>query len=327
MKKVALILICLVVNKLTLSQTQVYMQAQDLVKEQAQKLGTNCHLDSKRNIYIDDNKVIHIFIFEDGNLLEAGYPTTATEKNKYEVHIYYTKPTDKYRLEYTGGYTPTLNIENSVTNSFVGNKGTIYRIDFAIIGPFTNSVQLTVKKMGKDAKTYTNLISTTIQISKTIHVSIGSALIHTSLKNPGNIRKIPLPTGTDSTLIADDTHGRGMLTLFATFYPSGRNSLMMPEWTFKDRYGIIVGTSFSALSSNLADLYLGGSFDFAIAGSIVAGIHYGRRQMISGVNFKDFKFGESKFSGNLEDKKYMEWDCGFFIGIQVDSRVFKQIFK
>jgi hypothetical protein len=310
------------------SQSVYFEAAKDQAKADIVTIGNNCHYVASRNIYIDKNNVIHIFIFEDGNLLLAGYPTTATEKDKYQVHLYLKESNnDNYRMEYTGSYSPSLNIENSGLKAFV-RTAKIKSMDFAIIGPFTNSLQLNIKRLPKTSDTWVTLSTTTIQISKTIHVSIGSGLLYSSLKNPGNIRKVPITTaGNDSTLIADDVHGRGVVTLFATYFPWGRNNLMMPGWSFKERFGIVVGTSIASSSNNFGDLFVGASYDFSIGGSLVAGVHYGRRQEINGVDYNHFKFGESKFSGNLDDNKYMNWNAGFFLGVQIDSRIFSQLLK
>jgi hypothetical protein len=280
--------------------------------------------DGKRNIYYSNDETIHIFIYEDGNLLVAGYPTTATEKSKYQVHLYVNSSNrSNYLLEYTGSYVPTLNIQNK--NEVAAAAPTIVRVDFAIIGPFTSNLVLTIKKETNPG-TYQTLSSTTIQISKTIHASIGSGLIYSSLRDPENIRKVPY-SGSDSTLVADDINGRGLLTLMATFYPWGRNNLMLNSNRFKDRFGIVIGTSIGSGTSNFKNFFLGAQYDFSIGGSIVAGLHYGRRQKITGLDYNEFEFGKTIFTGNLEDKKYMQWDPGFFIGLQVDSRIFSQIFK
>lgn len=314
------------------AQSQIFIDAQNAAKAYVPTI-PGCHYDASKNIYIDNNKTIHIFLFEDGNLLLAGYPTTATEKSKFQLHLYVSAANiDKFLLEYTGSYSPVLNIENSnpaPAPAAVPGPGAPppapVRIDFAIIGPFTNTLVLTLKDMKAGDATYTTLTSTTVQISKTIYVSIGSGIVYSSLKNPSNIRKAPLADG-DSTLIADDPGGRGLLTLTATYYPWGRNNLMMPSWSFKDRFGVLIGTSIGGGASNFQNVFLGGQYDFAIGGSVVAGLHYGRRQKIVGVDYHNFKFGQTPFVGDLPTKEYMGWDAGLFIGVQLDSRVFSQLF-
>jgi len=179
--------------------------------------------------------------------------------------------------------------------------------------------------MSAGSGAYTTITTTTIKIAKTIHASIGAALLYTSLKNPSNIHKSALPDGQE-TLVADDVNGRGMLGIMATFYPWGRNNLLMPSWGFKDRFGIVAGTSVGAGNSNFSNALVGVQYDFSIGGSFLVGLHYGRRQRISGVNYKDFKFGETVFTGDIDEKKYSSWDPGIFFGIQIDSRIFSQIF-
>lgn len=272
-----------------------------------------------RNIYIDRQNTIHIFLYEDGNLLLGGYPSTATDRNKYRVHLYKRSAnTDNFLLDYAGTYTPTLNMPSA--NALVVNP--ITRLDFAILGPFTNSLQLTLKSQPAAGGSYTNVAITTIKIAKTIHASIGSGFLYTSLKNPSNIRKVPIIGGNDSTLLADDAEGKGILTLMATFYPWGRNNLMLASEDFKDRCGVVVGTTIGSGTSNFRDIIFGLQYDFTIGGSLVVGGHYGRRQKIDGVSYKDFDFGKTKFSGDLQPRLHNGWDLGFVIGLQADTRIF-----
>jgi hypothetical protein len=285
--------------------------------------------DPVRNIITDNNRTIHIFLYEDGNLLVGGYPTTATERDKFQVHLYVESTnSDEYLLEYTGTYSPSLNIQskNALVFVGVGIPPPPVPMHFAVLGPFTGNLQITVKHQTPTGS-YNAIASTTIVIAKTVHVSIGSGLIYSSLKNPDNIKKVPINGSTDSTLIADDVHGRGMLTIMATFYPGGRSNLFIPSKAFKDHFGITVGTAIAAGSSNFKDLFLGIQYDFAAGGSVVSGLHYGRRQMINDIDYKEFEFGETKFTGKLEDKLYKDWSPGFYIGVQVDSRIFSQLFK
>lgn len=312
----------------SIAQSAEYIQAQAEANNYV--VANRLHYHRDLNIYTGHNdSVIHIFMFEDGNLLLAGYPTTATEKSKFQVHLFVRNANrDPYILEYTGSYSPILNIQSANESSLVvrlaGQPPIINRMDFAILGPFTDSLILTVKKFS--GSIYNTLTSSTIKIAKTIYASIGSGIVYTSLKDPSNIRKVPLAAG-DSTLVADNARGRSLLTVMATFYPWGRNNLMMPSWSFKDRFGIVVGTTIGSQTSTFKNLLIGGQYDFSIGGSIVAGLHYGQRQKILGVDYDDFEFGKTKFSGDLESKKYTEGDIGVFVGVALDTRIFSQLFK
>lgn len=317
-----IVLVCLG-SQLSFSQSTAFIAAQAAANNFRTAQGFS-YIPS-RNIYTDKDHVIHIFIFEDGNLLLGGYPTTATERDKFQVHLFVTTGNnDKYLLEYAGTFAPTLNIQNENPLKAAAPAITPVQVDFAILGPFTNTLQVTLKRQ-KDGN-FNTISSTTISIAKTIHVSIGAGLLYTNLKNPKNIKTHVLQNG-DTTLIADDINGRGMLTLFATFYPGGRPNLLIPSHKFRDHFGVLVGTAINAGASSFQDLFLGGQYDFSAGGSIVAGAHYGRRLKIVDVSYRNFIFGESKFTGSLEEKEYMKWDLGFFVGIQVDNRIFAQLFK
>ncbi len=286
-------------------------------------------VDSKHNIITDASNTIHIFLFEDGNLLVKGFPTTATEKSKFQVHLYVrSSNADNYMVDYVGKYDPAFNIQGTNPNVIAAAgpaaPPTPQRIDFAVAGPFTGNVIITLKHF--TGGVYNAIVSSTIKIAKTIYASIGSGILYTTLKNPANIKTLTLPNG-DTTLVADDYRGRALLTVMATFYPWGRNDLLLPSWSLKDRFGIAVGTSIATGTGHFSDAFFGAQYDFAIGGSIVAGLHYGRVQRVSGIDLKDFTFGETKFTGDLEAKKYMSWEPGFFIGVQIDTRIFNQLFS
>jgi hypothetical protein len=290
---------------------------------------SNFTIDSKYNVITDANGVIHIFIFEDGNLLIQGFPTTATQKSKFQVHLYVkSSNADSYLVDYIGNYIPSFNVQgtngNVIASAGPGASPPPQRIDFAVAGPFTGNLVITLKHLTNG--NYNTLVSATIKIAKTIYASIGTGAVFTTLENPTNIKTLSLPSG-DTTLNADDKNGRALLTIMATFYPWGRNDLLLPSWQFKDRFGIVVGTSIANGTSHFSDMFFGGQYDFAIGGSIVTGLHYGRVQKISGIDLKHFSFGTSKFTGDLESKKYMTWLPGFFLGLQIDSRIFSQLFS
>jgi hypothetical protein len=339
-KKILLLAFFSTLAAYTFGQSAAFIVARTKAAAYVQANGLKYN--SKLNVYLGNNTaasgnsdIIHIFMFEDGNLLLAGYPTTATEKSKFQVHLFVQNTNaSSYLLEYTGSYAPVLNVQNSNANPAAIQPAApgpppppvINQLDFAVLGPFTNTLIVTLKQAPNPAGTYTTLTSTTIQIAKTIYASIGSGLVFTSLKSPGNIHTLRKPNG-DTTLIADDNKSRILLTLGATFYPWGRNNLMLPGWGFKDRFGIVVATTIGTGTSNFQNLLVGGQYDFSIGGSLMAGLHYGRRQMISGVDYSSFQFGQTKFTGDLAAKEYMQGDIGFFIGLQLDSRIFSQIFK
>jgi len=268
--------------------------------------------------------IIHIYMFEDGNLLLSGYPTTATEKSKFQLHLY-TESTnqDQYRLEIAGNYEPTLNIENA--SKFVGTRtaGVLASaIDFAEVGPFTSSATFTLKRVSATPEVINTSV---VKIAKTIHASIGTGLIVSWLKDPTNIRRFKLPTG-DSTLLADNPNGNASLTLMATLYPWGRNNLMLEGPNYKHHLGVVIGTNIASSSKNFRNFMFGLQYDFSLGGSFVAGIEVANRQKIQDVDYSKFVFGESKFTGNVADKLYKQVGVGMFFGVQVDSRIFAKMF-
>src|SRR5690606_13158983 len=134
--------------------------------------------DEERNVYIKKD-VIHLFMYKDGGLLRVGYPTTATDKNKYQLHLF-TGSDDKeeYFFSAEGSYKTSINIDEDVEEI----TSEIVRKDFPIVGPFTDQVTFKVRR-GKET---TDLAMGTIDIAKTIHASIGSGFVVSTLKNPTN---------------------------------------------------------------------------------------------------------------------------------------------
>ena len=59
--------------------------------------------------------------------------------------------------------------------------------------------------------------------------------------------------------------------------------------------------------------------DFARGGSLVFGVHYGRRNVVQG--YEKFNYGKDKFTGNLDGRVVKEWGPGFFAGVNLDLRI------
>ena len=281
-------------------------------------------------IYLEKN-VVHVFLDQNGNFIETAIPTTATEKYIYQFHIFQEKQSfDDYSFMFSwqGRYTPTFNMErggedvDEAQSSEIANASPdMVMLSFEKIGPFTENFKVKMERINKDNKVDKVLIDQNIKVAKLYHVSISTGLISTTLRDPQNIQTFALPNG-DSTLIADDPSLRGVVTLFATYYPKGRSFLLTPSGNLFDpsRFAIQVGAQ---LNSNLAEnFFLGLSHDFARGGSFSYGAHFGRRNYVAGK--PDFNFGTDIFDLNeLVIKK--EWSYGFYFGVVIDVRVAFQL--
>ena len=104
-----------------------------------------------------EKEVIHIFIDENGNLIKTGVPTTATKKYKYQLHLLIEENSlGKYEFKFTsdGEFEPQFNIlDTSDTElNFDDGDGTkndkpkIIEIEYAIIGPFTDKLDIKLVK-------------------------------------------------------------------------------------------------------------------------------------------------------------------------------------
>jgi len=278
--------------------------------------------DKKRNFYSHKN-TIYIFLDSQGNLIKSGIPTTASQKNTYKIIVIINKnDSTSFKLKSKGDYNPILEIENKEDVRFEEDdlRENIYKaIPFATIGPFTDKFEIEVTKKTNNTKEV--ILKREISVAKTYNVSLTSGLFLTTLSNPTNIKTTLKPNG-DTTLIADDDGNRGVLTLNAVFYPKGRNFLFEPE-NLKDRLGYLIGTRID--KDQFKNFFGGIQVEFARGGSIAGGIHYGRVNTIH--NLEDFEFGEDVFEGDLNSVIKKKWDIGFFIGVNIDVRVFGKIFN
>ncbi|GAB3534986.1 hypothetical protein GCM10027443_23110 [Pontibacter brevis] len=315
-----ILLLCLIGGSFASHGQDSKQDAETAAKDYANNT-LNIDRNLKTNLYVQDG-IIHLFMFEDGSLILVGYPTTATDKNTFQVHLFHSSNnTDPYFFAAEGDYQPTLYIDGGVA----ALTPVIKRQDFPIVGPFTDEVTFTIRRVTGGVAT--TLDTHTVKISKTIHASVGTGFVFSTLKNPTNVKVIPLNNDAgESTLLADNPQGNATLALMATLYPWGRNSLMMPGWkSLRDRAGIVVGTTIASSDKNFENLYLGLQYDFAIGGSIVFGADIAERQKIRGVDYDKFEFGKTVFTGELDEKLYQEVGIGFFVGVQVDSRIFAKM--
>lgn len=329
------------------SQTEIMKAAYDYI---AFKYDPQKYFSEKKGIYLEKNTV-RIFIDQNGNLIYTGIPTTAKETYLYQVTLLIaenSKGSYNYNFSYEGKYQPEFNIlntkEEKVDAQSTGQPEKpgiqITEINYPIIGPFTDNFTIKLDRCdiitdGKDkgdckAGTNKSLLNSKIDVAKLYHVSIAIGLVKTTLRNPTNIEKVPLiengtVSPTDSTLIADDPGTRGLITVMATYYPSGRSFLFPPSGGVFDpsRWGVVVGAQLSDKIDE--NFFLGGSWDFARGGSLTLGIHCGRRNYIAGDDYSNFNYGKDVFVGDLNVKK--EWGLGFFFGVIIDARVAGELFK
>ncbi|GEM_PF-2299553 len=311
-------------------QSQTIIDAESIANQYQGKAGTpafgTIRYNPKRNIRIDAEDVIHVFLWDDGNTLLSGFPTTMTQRDKIQVHLLKpTTNTDIFQLEIQGSYEPTLVVVGGKVVTAATKGGTIEIMDFAVHGPYTGSITIKLKSRKTKDDDYKELISSTQKISPTINASIGTGFIYSTLRNPTNIREVPLAGG-GNTLNADNINGNATLAVMATLYPWGRNSLMLRSSSLKDRMGVVVGTYIASSSKNFKNLLLGAQYDFAVGGSIVAGVDIAERQLIRGVDYDNFEFGKTVYTGSITNDLYKEVGVGFFVGLQVDTRIFSKMF-
>jgi hypothetical protein len=318
-------------KKLTDKKAFSSLEIQDASKEYVEnETNYKKYYSSKTNLYLEKNTV-HIFIDENGNLIETGIPTTAKENYIYQLHLLVESNNigkASYKFTYDGKYQPKFNIEKKSEELTKLNASEnleepeIVEIPFAKIGPFTDEFTLKLEKIpnNKDKEV---LLNNKVHVAKLYHVSVSTGLLATTLKNPQNIEFMQM-SDRDTTLVADDPETRGILTIMATYYPKGRSFLFPPSGGIFNlsRFGVQVG---ARLDNKIAEnFFFGFSHDFARGGAISYGAHFGRRNYVAG--HKNFNFGVDKFDlPELNVKK--EWQVGIYFGIVIDTRVAIELFK
>jgi hypothetical protein len=274
---------------------------------------------------INEKNVIHIFLDDDGNFIKSSLPTTAREDNVYVFHVIHTYGNNKkYNLSYSGTYDPKITVYgtgDSDKDKSAANKGgkddkTLYTEQvFGAIGPFTGTFQVKIVKTVNADNNSTTILEKSINAAPLHHITLNAGLFRSSLRDPQNIHSMVKPNG-DSTLSADDPTGRGLITVMLTFYPHPRN-MLYPSHSIWERIGFTIGTG---ISKNLSENFFGGlNIDIARGLAVVGGVHYGRRSVL--IDNPDFKFGETKFTGALENRIVKKWDANFFIGVNIDFRL------
>ena len=275
-------------------------------------------------------KTIHVFLDENGRFYFSSLPTTAREDYNYKFHFFYIDDEQKdfvYTIQ--GTYDPKFEVYGADNIGLMGKgwepNSTATRsnqpteLQTGNEGPFTESFNVKIYNR-TDKKV---VIDKTVKVAKTHHVSLGVGLFSSLLKNPTDIEKVGIPGTSDSTFIANDPHSRGFFTIMATFYPKPRN-LLYPSTDWREKIGISIGT---ALNKDQFENFFGGiSYDVARGLGIVAGVHYGRKTVISYDN--NFEFGSQILpDSNQPIVTHQQWTPGFFIGTTIDFRIFELLFR
>ena len=310
-------------------QTEFQQQAQSYVAAVVSEL----QLKKAGGMYVDKRgEVIHLFIDHYGKFYGKGVPTIATPDYRFKLHLI-TSVCDEsiysYEFTYSGTYEDDFNINNtfdSNARSGVNPKSSkidFVMLDYAEIGPFTGTLNMKLDR--KKESVVSHIMDVNVVLAKKYHVTLSAGLFSTTLKNPVDIQRVPMPHATngDSTLVASDVGPtRGVITIMATYYLRGRSFQLPPEGPLfsGNRLGVIVGTQ---LSSNYKENFFGGvSFDVARGLSIAGGIHYGRQNFLPGR--VAFEYGVDKYSGPLIIKQ--RWEMGIFAGVIIDARILAVLF-
>ncbi|PWV55595.1 hypothetical protein [Chitinophaga sp. S165] len=194
-------------------------------------------------------------------------------------------------------------------------------------GPYTSS-DVTFTAMQENAM----LNNITVHVNPLYHLGLGVSYVSSSLENP-DFQLVPL-TSTTNTIKAANTGRQTILTINAIWYwwstiryiggssiTRGRDVLKEPD--FLTRFNPTFGVGLSRSIEN--NFFAGINFEFARGGSITAGWHYGK---VSRLLDKDFKLGETEFTGTQADIKTDNvWKWGGFFGVTLDTRIFNRLFS
>lgn len=202
------------------------------------------------------------------------------------------------------------------------------------VGPFTTErFRFTINRFDPETREVQTSETYSFKINNLYHIGVGVSLIRTSLTNPEFV-VAPLPDNSGSTIIVTDDSPRTMITFNVIWYwtvfqnPAG-STITKGRDVLKDEEAYTIRRVFPtvgvSLNEDISQNFFGGFvYEFARGGSIIAGGHYGRQQVLAD---RKFVLGETVFSGTnndiiLSDKYRLK----FFIGVNVDTRVVNALF-
>ncbi len=284
-----------------------------------------------QNLYIDDFGVVHVFLDENLQPILSYFPTTARESNdQFQFHIISTDNNYYYKISSDGEFTPTALGDEIADNGFpkptaqstgANTKKVFEEYQSPIFGPYTGTFPFTIEKISKLNNTGNSVLTLTktIKLLKTNRVSLNIGAVSTWLKNPDNIRSFVKPNG-DSTLVADDPDVRGTLIAQITFHLKPRN-INVPVRDYREKIGFTFGTNLTGKIGT--NFFTGINFEVTNGLCLNGGVHFARVNYVA--NYRDFKYGEDKFSGTLITLK--RWNAGVYLGVNIDAALFTKAFK
>ncbi len=249
-----------------------------------------------------------------------------------------------YKIDITGDYAPDdlqirpgeLNRNAEPSPQAAPGEPAEWDLLSLPVGPFTSEeITLTInKKDGKDLKIVT---SQTFTINNLYHLAVGASFINTALAKPEFV-VVPLTTDMN-TIVAADSGARTLVTMNVLWYwrptidwlfgrlrgedhiTRGRDVLKEPLFweRLNPTFGISLDRSFRE------NFFVGGTFEFARGGSIVAGWHYGRTIELLD---RDFELGMTPYPGSQAEIRTNDvWRWSTFFGITLDHRIFNRFFQ
>lgn len=294
-----------------------------------------------------DNKADRIDLFFDDNGRLLNYlPVSLDQNDIFYMHVVCAKGDEiKYRVNVVQGeYAPVdlaIRPFEKLTGLTVGQgneevpKDTPKEYTSVVLraGPYTSDFFKFQVAYDSSESATRNGPEYKVKINKLFHVGVGVSIITSGLQNPDYKTYY---NGTDTTIKAFNNGRRTIFTFNVIWYwtilqqkkqgsviPNGRD-VLKDEPTFSlSRLFPTVGVSID--NKFRENFFIGAVYEFARGGSLTVGLHYGRVDRLADRNFE---LEKTKFSGIDQDIKLDQvYKSGFFIGLNVDTRVLNLLFS
>ena len=321
---------------------------------------------SNGNTNYKGNEYTHIFFDQYGNNIFSAIPPGIPER-QYVVHIIYLAPDANSGLMYdisetSGGFNPTLNIQNADIRSQLGalvtnavgsdNTPTTQTVKYKwydkekLLSTSTDDIGIDLNRILVKPDTIysfskTKIGSYTIKMTTVYNISMDVGLINSHLENP-TYQLQPSPADPTQNVVKKSNGGdRGIITVMATFYTSPvvlfkkyiqkKNIPNYKIWgrNYLDDHSLFeriypsLGVGFT--DNTLQNLFYGINWELVRGGALFIGGHYGVVNTFSAP--ANFVYGQTTMTqADFTLRQNTEWKSGFAIGFKVDVKVVTSLF-
>jgi len=307
---------------------------------------------------------VHLFFDQNANSLLRSIPI-GIGKGNYVVHVVYLVPEDnplniQYNVNQISAYIDegiTIRGDGDLSGNAItlaGKEGEkavelkwqhfeimLTPSSYDVVFDITRSGLLLTDGVVESPDT--KIIATRmIRMKKIYHGSIDVGVIKSNLENPTYTLTASATDATQMVVKKSDQGSRVIASAMYTFYlspvillekllnPTKVRNYQIEGRSFVDDHRIyerIYPTVGIGLSNRLLDnVFLGGKWEFIRGGSLFAGYHWGKVNVLDVE--ENFEFGTATMTQATFDlKKDIEWDGSFCAGLNLDLRIITNLFR